>query len=795
MKPLSALFSACMLGLTIFGPIAHAQGTFSSKGLLITVDARGQITSLHGGASQGEQLAPNQPAPLLSASVGGQTEEPSAAVFLKDPKTIRLQFEKSGVSMDVGVTESDTHVAFELLRCEPAGVVDLVVWGPYPTVIKKTVGETVGVVRDGEYAVGIQSLNVKTLGGYPENEEGIDQSRGQAALEKPWGSVLQAWCRDRSKPRNVDAWNGSFPNMPVPPIEGETVAGSKIALFGCAEAEVLETIGRIEVAEGLPHPMADGVWQKLSPNRGRSYLIAEYAEADIDEMLAWVKRANLMSLYHGGPFKSWGHYELNPKYFPNGVAGLKACVEKGKALGIPLGAHTLSNFIQPNDAYVTPVPDPRLARTGSSVLTGDVDAETTEIPVASPEYFANEKANWMHTVVIDTELVRYRAVSAAEPWKLLDCKRGAFSTRAAAHRQGDAVGKLLDHPYKVFFPNLDLQREIARNMARRFNETGLGQMDFDGHEGCLASGQGSYAINLFARDFYDNLSGTVLNGTSNSAHFYWHINSYCNWGEPWYGGFRDSMQEYRINNQAFLERNYLPKMLGWYLLKRTTSLSDVEWMLARAAGMDAGFALQSGPDDLRKNPDTGTLLDAIREWEEARRSGAFSDEQRERMTNPKREFHLERTADEGWNLYPFHDSDDFTHEQIQRQPGEPTAAQWECLNPDDSQTLQFKMRVLGDGGSVVNPTFEIDKSATLAVAIEVKAGQTLLCEGDGAARVYDAKGNQVKSVKVETELPKLGSGRNGVVFDCEFQGEPAPKVIVNFKTMGKPESVKRKASQ
>jgi hypothetical protein len=209
--------------------------------------------------------------------------------------------------------------------------------------------------------------------------------------------------------------------------------------------------------------------------------------------------------------------------------------------------------------------------------------------------------------------------------------------------------------------------------------------------------------------------------------------------------------------------------------------------------MDAGFALQSGPDDLRKKPDTGALLDAIREWEEARRSGSFSDEQRERMKNPKTEYHLEKDGDQGWNLYPFHDSDDFTHEQIQRQPGEPTAAQWEFANPDDSQTLQFKMRVLGDSGSVVNPAFEIDKSATLPLTVEVKAGQTLLCEVDGTARVYDAKGNQVKSVKVEAELPKLGTGRNEVLFDCEFQGEPAPKVVVNFKTMGKPESVKRKA--
>ena len=53
------------------------------------------------------------------------------------------------------------------------------------------------------------------------------------------------------------------------------------------------------------------------------------------------------------------------------------------------------------------------------------------------------------------------------------------------------------------------------------------------------------------------------------------------------------MQEYRINNQAFCERNYIPKTLGWYLLTPTTCVSDMEWTLARAAGFDAGLAFDA----------------------------------------------------------------------------------------------------------------------------------------------------------------------------------------------------------
>lgn len=786
---LTFILLALQMGIAISD--AAPPVTWQTDSAAFAIDANGSFSSITRRSDGRNFLATNQPAPLLSVKVDGVFHAPDGAVWNASANQLTLRFAKAGVTASIKAEAKASHVTLELVAAEPAGRISVALWGPFPTTIRQTVGEVVGVVRDGEFAMGLQALNVKTLGGFPENDEG-SADRPYAARQTAWGSVLQAYSMDRSRPRSIAVWNKRAPNMPVPAVPGETVIGSKIALFGCAESKALETIGQIELAEGLPHPLIDGVWAKVSPERGRSYLIADFSEADIDEMLGYVKRANLMSLYHGNPFRSWGHYEPSPKYFPSGVAGMKSCATKAKAQGIRLGAHTLSNFINTHDPYITPVPDPRLVKTGTSTLTEDVDAGTTTIPVASPEYFTNRLGNELKTVVIGEELVRYRSVSAEAPWKLLDCQRGAYGTKAAAHAKGATAGKLMDHSYKVFFPNLEMQREIARNLARRFNETGLSHMDFDGHEGCLAPGEGTYGNEVFAKEFYDHLDHTVINGTSPPlSHFYWHINSYCNWGEPWYGGFRDSMQEYRINNQAFCERNFIPKMLGWYLLTPTTCLSDMEWMLARAAGFDAGFALATSPNALRKNPESGKILDALREWETARRSGVFSAAQRELLRNPKREFHLERVADGGWDLFPFHDSAEFAHEQLTRQPGEPTSAQWDVTNPDQRQELQFKLRVAGTNGSIANPVFEIDHAASLTIPVEVKAGQTLLVERDAIARLYDAKGNQVKSVALTAKLPVMQAGRNAVTFDCEFQGDTPPKVTVTFKTMGQPSRVRK----
>ena len=63
-----------------------------------------------------------------------------------------------------------------------------------------------------------------------------------------------------------------------------------------------------------------------------------FSEAEIDEMLGYVKRANLMSLYHGNPFKSWGHYEPSLKYFPSGVAGMKSCATNSRFTPLNAGS-------------------------------------------------------------------------------------------------------------------------------------------------------------------------------------------------------------------------------------------------------------------------------------------------------------------------------------------------------------------------------------------------------------------------------------------------------------------------
>jgi hypothetical protein len=654
--------------------------TLQTRLATFTLNATGAFSAITGNGRN--YLALGQPAPLLSVRVGGNWHAANRATWNSDGTTLTLNYDEVGAAAVVAVRVKPTHVAFELSALHSSHRVELVLWGPYPIAIDDLVGEVVGVVRDSKFAVGIQALNAKTLGGYPSDESDIEPDgapaddpgvypglpdelrkqqlwRGDTAVHTAFGSSLQAYCRNRQWQRVIKNWG--LDKFVALPYEDGGVIGSKIALFAGPAAEALPTLGEIEVAEGLPHPMMDGTWAKMARGATASYLIVDFGESTIDRAIEMTQRAGLRYLYHSSPFETWGHFKLKPSLFPHGWDGFRDCVEKGRKAGIGVGFHTLSNFITPNDPYVTPKPDPRLARIGACELSADIDAAQIEIPVADPSWF--QKRTDMNTIVVGEELVRYDGVSADEPWRLLKCQRGAWGTKAVAHRRGEVVGKLMDHSYKVFLTDAALSQEVARNIASFCNRTCAIQLSLDGLEGNWSTGMGQYGRTLFTKAWYDalqpELRGHVINDASNPGHFNWHIATRYNWGEPWYAGFRQSQTLYRLKNQLFYARNLIPHMLGWFAVRAETTVEDAEWLCARAAGYDAGFALATNFDSRATQNSArqagldkkkAAILEVINPWETARLCGAFPESVKPGLQDVNRDFHLVTIRPREWEL-------------------------------------------------------------------------------------------------------------------------------------------------
>lgn len=765
---------------------------FSTDSLRLVMDQQGMVTELTDRQNQTGYLPLNETAPLMQVCVDNKLLVPQCAGFDADSQAIALQYEND-IEASIRVLSQGTHLTFELVSLTQADTVELVVWGPYPTTIGETIGATVGVVRGTGYAIGIQALNLKTLGGYPWQEDDcMPNNRVQAAARPTdFGSTLQAYCRNRLDARVIENWNHD--RYVAPAFDDGGLVGSKIALFGCPVEQTLQTLGAIELAEDLPHPMIDGQWGKTARSASAAYLIMGFGENNIDRALDVTKKAGLRYLYHPGPFETWGHFKLKEGSFPDGPASMKRCVEKAKTQDVMLGLHTLSNFITPNDPYVTPVPDARLARVGTSQLSVDVDDEQTEIPIVSPDFFNQFKNNHLKAVVVGDELIRYGGVSEAMPWMLLDCQRGAFGTRAASHKKDTDIAKLVDHAYKVFLTNTELSIEMAQNIAELYNQTGLRQISFDGLEGNRSTGMGEYGEILFTQAWYNHLSDNIkqhyIADASRTSHYFWHMYTRMNWGEPWYAGFRESQTDYRLKNQAYFQANLMPGMLGWFNMTPQTSLEDIEWMLTRSAAFNAGYAFCTSYATLDRNAQADEILRLIGQWEKARLSNAFTEDQKDRMKDIKTEFSLEAINENEWNLTEIF-SHKFKHAQKVRQPGEPLYSTFAFKNPASKQTMQFLLTAAK--GNVQDIKMEIDNYKQVSLPVTLSEGETLKYTGGDIGVIYSENWAKLKEINMDPSVVTLASGEHALTFDCSFSGDKESLAKLEVRFVGPVERIKAK---
>lgn len=779
--------------------------TIESKGFSLAFNEDGSFSGFFDKSKNKNYLDKSNKAYLMSVRILGEFEFPNSMEKTED---LLILSYPSGSKATIKYLEKETHCTFELIKMEGIPKVELITWGPYPTTIGKTIGETVGVVRGEEFALGIQSLNIKTLGGYPyqendcmpefdfflQNDEFDVSSEGkphvlyriEAAKPTKAGSALQAFCRNRDKDRIIE--NLNHKKFVAPAFDDGGVIGSKIALFGCPVEKSLETVGKIEITEGLPHPTIDGQWGKVSPGAAAAYLIMGFTEDDIDVALEITKKAGLKYLYHyGKTFKSWGHFELYKGEFPNGYDGMKICVDKAKAQGIIIGLHTLSNFINTNDPYVTPIPDKRLAKVGSSIITTDIDKDQTEIFIESPDFFNQYKNNSLRTVQIDDELIRCGKVSEESPWKLLDCQRGAFKTNIAKHKKGDKISKLLDHAYKVFLSNTDLTIELSKNIAELYNKTGMRQLSFDGLEGNKSTGLGNYGEVMMPYVWYnaltDDIKSNLIVDASRTTHFFWHIFSRMNWGEPWYAGFRESQTEYRMKNQKYFKRNMMPGMLGWFSMTPEISMEDLEWMLARSAAYDAGYAFVTSPKTIKTHGLSDEILEMIKQWEKARIGGAFPTSLKKEMENMDNEYHLETIAENEWKLYPIK-SKIFRHEKKVRQPGEPLYSTFKYNNLYDNQEVTLTIQALEET-KCKNIYVELDNYKKIEFPVTISNNEIIRYNGGNKATLYDKNWNKLKTIDLKIEKMKIDKGDHSFSVDCIFLSRKKSEIKLEVKTTGK----------
>ncbi len=651
--------------------------TIQTESCVLRVGADGRLLELVDRAT-GRNCVPAKPSSPFMRLKTTEGVYNASAVRPLNGNRFTVEFGTSGVTAKFRYRCWDDFFAVELesVSSERFEWLELV---RLPTTLTQTLALRINAARDDRFAVAV-------MAGSPETEA-VYLGRARDYV------VLGARCWPAVSTKNVRA-----------------------VVVACPSQRLKQTIGRMELACGLPHPTVDGVWWKDSPEVRKGYLLCNPTGKDVDKAIAYAKQAGIpyIVFLSGTWTTSLGHYPVNRKNFPRGEADLKATVDKIHAQGMKAGLHFLSACIGKNDAYVTPVPDPRLAKDGQLTLAADIDAQSTvvptvEDPVGFVTYAYYATAGGVD-IQIDDEIIRYSGISHQPPYGFTKCQRGAYGTKPAPHKAGAKVWHLAQR-YNLFLadPKTDLVDEIAERLAHVYNTCGFDMVYFDGGEAMAATGPAWYTVSLIHRAFYKRLKRPVLWQGSGMTHYSWHF--FCRGNCDDYAcldpkAYCDRHKTPRI--EGYYRANFIPAELGWWgYMTHTPSFDatvpdDIVYMCAKAVGWDAAVNLECPISELDRNGRTAETLERMRRWQELQHRNYFSDEIKRRLREPEMDFELVRDEVGHWRVRPVK-----YHPEHVADPKRPETTTWTLNNQLAETTAAFRLRAetelapFGDEANVV----------------------------------------------------------------------------------------------
>jgi len=249
--------------------------------LSLKLAKNGRLLALRDDESRQNYLHSDQPSYLVTAHFRGDPGRvvPTKCLFAQQSAVscdITCAFE-TGPTLVVCATECDGYLKLQAIGASHPDILQSLFWGPIATTLEGPIGDYLGLLRSDTLTLGLLSLDSSTDGGGDSHflsGHWLPRAMGGSYLE------LQAENHSQNAPRKV--FGTSVAGKAIP---GLTVLNSRVALFGCRESEALDLVERIELQEGLPHPMVDGEWTKRSRFvRGSSWW-TDYTEENIDRCL------------------------------------------------------------------------------------------------------------------------------------------------------------------------------------------------------------------------------------------------------------------------------------------------------------------------------------------------------------------------------------------------------------------------------------------------------------------------------------------------------------------------------
>ncbi|HOJ75485.1 MAG TPA: hypothetical protein PL151_18290 [Phycisphaerae bacterium] len=438
-------------------------------------------------------------------------------------------------------------------------------------------------------------------------------------------------------------------------------AGAKVAILLCPQAQLRDVMKEVvAAADELPQTRIGGPWALDAPDNRGSYILectGKVGEAEIDRWIRMLRELGISQLdFHCGQSFRFGDYTPNPEVFPRGMDSVRAVTGKLHDAGMLAGFHTYAFFIAKNSPFVTPVPNPGLAHERTFTLAEALPADATVVPVrestadvsAVTGFFVPNSA----TLRIGDELIIFKGCNKQAPFGFVECQRGAYGTKPAAHPVGAKVQHLKEM-FGLFVPDPDSQLflDVIDRTATVYNDGGFDMIYLDALDGSYVLGGHEWAWyygSKFVFELAKRLKKPALFEMSTFHHHLWYVRSRMGaWDCPARGP-KPFIEMHRVVNRN-CRNMFLPPHLGWWAIfdwdgiqpERTTS-DVIEYLGCKCIADGCGLSFPVGftPDAYDRSPTIRRLGKIVRAYEDLRRTNAVPESVRQRLGTPGEEFTL-----------------------------------------------------------------------------------------------------------------------------------------------------------
>ena len=472
----------------------------------------------------------------------------------------------------------------------------------------------------------------------------------------------------------------------------------------------------------------------------KPYIVADFAEKDLPTMLEVCHQGGFETLVVKTPFSTYGHYEWNSTFAPEGDLSVRRMVQAAADEGITLGVLVQEDAITLNDAFFAPKYFSQYRHTEPLVLFDEMAAEDVDIALRRNDLFKTLSA--LNLLLIDEEMVSFGTMELVGDLVLLHhCTRGLYGTKRTAHDINAKVYRIWDDPEPFVYPEGDLLASVRQQLAERLEA---------GHV-TLAISKGAPGQDLIEESI--------------------RVRQVERWDSEGLG-----------NNT-----------LGWYVVyladkKRVASTrEELEWMLSKAAVFQASYGLLLDPPVLKNHGSIGEMLPLMKQWNTLIGQNAFTTAQKAVMKDPYLDWHLERQNDSLFLLHPCNYSRRY---QCVFHEADTGLLQTETWKWNAEAECRFGLRLQVDGEvEIVNPMINTAKGLVM-FPCTVRPGQRLIYDFGETALVVDANGNILQKLAIEG-LAELAQGDNEVSLFCEVDptAETRPMVRLRYITREPPMTV------